>query len=251
MVKPKKHLGQHFLTDLTVVDKMVSAIEELKIDRLLEIGPGEGVLSDRLIKRYPEMVLIELDHESIVHLRANYPTLGNRLIEADVLKWEIPSGNWTIVGNFPYNISNQIMFKVFENRSDINAVVGMFQKEVAERITANPGSKTYGILSVLIQAFYKVQYLFTVPEDAFRPPPKVKSGVIKLVRNGNETLDCDLAFFTSIVKQAFNQRRKMLRNSLKAHINELNQNLIQNYLTMRPEQLHYEDFVKLARALKP
>ena len=251
MVKPKKHLGQHFLTDLTVVDKMVSAIEELKIDRLLEIGPGEGVLSDHLIKRYPEMLLIELDHESIVYLRANYPTLGNRLIEADVLKWEVPSGNWTIVGNFSYNISNQIMFKVFENRSDINAVVGMFQKEVAERITANPGSKTYGILSVLIQAFYEVQYLFTVPEDAFRPPPKVKSGVIKLVRNGNKTLDCDLAFFTSIVKQAFNQRRKMLRNSLKAHINELNQNQIQNYLTMRPEQLHYEDFVKLARALKP
>ena len=182
MLKPKKSLGQHFLTDESVIDRMVDAISKLNIDNLIEIGPGEGVLSKDLIPKYPEMSLIELDRESVAHLRNLYPYLNERLIEADVLKWELPEGQWTIVGNFPYNISSQIIFKMIENRTQVPALVGMFQKEVAERIVAPSGSKTYGILSLLTQAFYRGEYLFTVDEHAFRPPPRVKSGVIKLVR---------------------------------------------------------------------
>ncbi|MDC1221324.1 16S rRNA (adenine(1518)-N(6)/adenine(1519)-N(6))-dimethyltransferase RsmA [Salibacteraceae bacterium] len=251
MVKPKKSLGQHFLTDESVIDRMVEAIDELDIGNLIEIGPGEGVLSKDLIPKYPEMSLIELDRESVAHLRNLYPYLNERLIEADVLKWDLPEGQWTIVGNFPYNISSQIIFKMIENRTQVPALVGMFQKEVAERIVAPSGSKTYGILSVLTQAFYRGEYLFTVDEHAFRPPPRVKSGVIKLVRKESLELNCDVPFFFAIVKQAFNQRRKMLRNSVKSFLTESNLPLVEEYLTMRPEQLDVEDFVKLAQHLKP
>ena len=251
MVKPKKSLGQHFLTDESVIDRMVEAIDELDIGNLIEIGPGEGVLSKDLIPKYPEMSLIELDRESVAHLRNLYPYLNERLIEADVLKWELPEGQWTIVGNFPYNISSQIIFKMIENRTQVPALVGMFQKEVAERIVAPSGSKTYGILSLLTQAFYRGEYLFTVDEHAFRPPPRVKSGVIKLVRKESLELNCDVPFFFAIVKQAFNQRRKMLRNSVKSFLTESNLPLVEEYLTMRPEQLDVEDFVKLAQHLKP
>jgi 16S rRNA (adenine1518-N6/adenine1519-N6)-dimethyltransferase len=223
----------------------------LNIDNLIEIGPGEGVLSKDLIPKYPEMSLIELDRESVAHLRNLYPYLNERLIEADVLKWELPEGQWTIVGNFPYNISSQIIFKMIENRTQVPALVGMFQKEVAERIVAPSGSKTYGILSLLTQAFYRGEYLFTVDEHAFRPPPRVKSGVIKLVRKESLELNCDVPFFFAIVKQAFNQRRKMLRNSVKSFLTESNLPLVEEYLTMRPEQLDVEDFVKLAQHLKP
>jgi 16S rRNA (adenine1518-N6/adenine1519-N6)-dimethyltransferase len=251
MLKPKKSLGQHFLTDKSVIDRMVDAISKLNIDNLIEIGPGEGVLSKDLIPKYPEMSLIELDRESVAHLRNLYPYLNERLIEADVLKWELPEGQWTIVGNFPYNISSQIIFKMIENRTQVPALVGMFQKEVAERIVAPSGSKTYGILSLLTQAFYRGEYLFTVDEHAFRPPPRVKSGVIKLVRKESLELNCDVPFFFAIVKQAFNQRRKMLRNSVKSFLTESNLPLVEEYLTMRPEQLDVEDFVKLAQHLKP
>jgi 16S rRNA (adenine1518-N6/adenine1519-N6)-dimethyltransferase len=251
MLKPKKSLGQHFLTDESVIDRMVDAISKLNIDNLIEIGPGEGVLSKDLIPKYPEMSLIELDRESVAHLRNLYPYLNERLIEADVLKWELPEGQWTIVGNFPYNISSQIIFKMIENRTQVPALVGMFQKEVAERIVAPSGSKTYGILSLLTQAFYRGEYLFTVDEHAFRPPPRVKSGVIKLVRKESLELNCDVPFFFAIVKQAFNQRRKMLRNSVKSFLTESNLPLVEEYLTMRPEQLDVEDFVKLAQHLKP
>jgi 16S rRNA (adenine1518-N6/adenine1519-N6)-dimethyltransferase len=251
MLKPKKSLGQHFLTDKSVIDRMVDAISKLNIDNLIEIGPGEGVLSKDLIPKYPEMSLIELDRESVAHLRNLYPYLNERLIEADVLKWELPEGQWTIVGNFPYNVSSQIIFKMIENRTQVPALVGMFQKEVAERIVAPSGSKTYGILSLLTQAFYRGEYLFTVDEHAFRPPPRVKSGVIKLVRKESLELNCDVPFFFAIVKQAFNQRRKMLRNSVKSFLTESNLPLVEEYLTMRPEQLDVEDFVKLAQHLKP
>ncbi len=251
MVKPKKSLGQHFLTDESVIDRMVKTIDELDIENLIEIGPGEGVLSKDLIPRYPEMSLIELDRESVAHLRNLYPYLNDRLIEADVLKWELPQGQWTIVGNFPYNISSQIIFKMIENRTQVPALVGMFQKEVAERIVAPSGSKTYGILSVLTQAFYRGEYLFTVDEHAFKPPPRVKSGVIKLVRKETLELNCDVPFFFAIVKQAFNQRRKMLRNSVKSLLTDSNLPLVEQYLTMRPEQLGVEDFIKLAQHLKP
>lgn len=251
MLKPKKSLGQHFLTDESVIDRMVDAISKLDIDNLIEIGPGEGFLSKDLLPKYPEMSLIELDRESVAYLINLYPYLNERLIEADVLKWKIPEGQWTIVGNFPYNISSQIIFKMIENRTQVPALVGMFQKEVAQRIVAPSGSRTYGILSVLTQAFYTGEYLFTVDEHAFRPPPRVKSGVIKLVRKEKLELECDIPFFFAIVKQAFNQRRKMLRNSVKSFLTETNLPLVKEYLTMRPEQLNVEDFVKLARHLKP
>jgi 16S rRNA (adenine1518-N6/adenine1519-N6)-dimethyltransferase len=251
MVKAKKSLGQHFLIDQDVVHQIIDGICELKIENIVEVGPGEGVLTDLLLPVYPNMMMVELDRESIAHLRANHPSLGEKLVEADVLKWSLPEGNWTIVGNFPYNISSQIIFKMIENREQVNALVGMFQKEVAERIVAPSGSKTYGILSVLTQAFYNAEYLFTVSENAFRPPPKVKSGVIRLVKKENIELNCDVPFFFSLVKQAFNQRRKMMRNSIKAYLTDENIIHVEKYLTMRPEQLDFEDFVMLARHLKP
>jgi len=250
-IKPKKGLGQHFLRDFAVAQRIALSVDVLAPAQLLEIGPGEGVLTELLLPKYPQLSVIEIDSESVDHLRRAYPSLGERLHYDDFLKWTFPVGHWVIIGNFPYNISSQIIFRAIEQRSVVDGLVGMFQKEVAERIAAGPGSKTYGILSVLTQSYFDVEYLFTVDASAFHPPPKVQSGAIRLKRKTDYEPDCDEKFLFSIVKAAFNQRRKMLRNSVKAYLNESNMDAVEPYLTKRPEQLSFQDFAFLAKQLKP
>ncbi len=249
-VKPKKHLGQHFLNDREVARKIVNALNSTQ--SVLEIGPGTGVLTQFLVE-LPDtnLHLIDLDQESIKYLEQHYTKLAGNIHFGDFLKED--SGKWfnqpySVIGNFPYNISSQILFKVVDERNHIPEVVGMFQKEVAERVAEKPGSKAYGIISVLIQAYYDVTYLFTVDEHVFTPPPKVKSGVIRLVRNDREALPCDEKRFKTVVKVAFNQRRKTLRNSVKslipAHVDHT-----QPLFQQRPEQLSVEDFIELTQLL--
>lgn len=251
MVKPKKALGQHFLRDEQVVDRIVEALEPIQPDQLLEVGPGEGVLTERLLPLYPKLHIVEVDAESVLHLRQQFAVYEDQLTHTDFLKWSLPDGTWTVIGNFPYNISSQIVFRILEHRDQVDGMVGMFQKEVAARIASPPGSKDYGILSVLTQCYYDVEYLFTVEPEAFFPPPKVRSGVIRMMRKTDDTPDCDETFFFKLVKMAFNQRRKMLRNSIKPFLTEDRAELISEYLTKRPEQLDFKDFVKLSRVLKP
>ena len=252
-VKPKKHLGQHFLNDKGIASAIVDAVDE-KTEHLLEIGPGTGVLTDFIIqKNIRDFKIIEIDRESVSFLNEKYPELKDQLVLGDFLKLdlnEIFSKKFSIVGNFPYNISSQILFKVWEQRQQVNEVVGMFQKEVAMRVAAPPGSKTYGILSVLLQAYYDIEYLFTVDEDVFTPPPKVKSGVIRLRRNTVIQLDCNEKFFKTVIKTAFNQRRKTISNSLKSlgfkdHLNEL-----AHLAKQRPEQLSVAEFVEITKVLE-
>ncbi|OJJ21511.1 16S rRNA (adenine(1518)-N(6)/adenine(1519)-N(6))-dimethyltransferase [marine bacterium AO1-C] len=253
MVKPKKHLGQHFLTDLSIAERIV---DQLCLHRgythLVEIGAGTGVLTDFLLKSEKFTThIIEIDTESVQYLQKHYPELAPRITEGDFLNTDLgalfdqqPIG---IIGNFPYNISSQIFFKVLDHRQQVQEVVCMLQKEVAERIAAGPGSKTYGILSVLLQAYYDIEYKFTVPPDVFDPPPKVHSGVITLVRNEVEKLDCDEKLFKRIVKQGFNNRRKTLRNALKSiQLPEALKPL--ELLNKRAEQLSVADFVTLTQA---
>ncbi len=242
-VKPKKKLGQHFLTDQNIARKIVDSLGG-DVRNVLEIGPGMGVLTQFLLER-PELNLhvVEIDRESVEYLTLHFPHLKNIWSE-DFLKADIArkfDGDFSVIGNFPYNISTQILFKVLENRDRIPEVVGMFQKEVAERIASKHGSKSYGIMSVLLQAFYDIEYLFTVPEHVFSPPPKVKSAVIRLTRNKVSELPCNEVFFVKVVKAAFNLRRKMLRNSLK----EITAHLPQGFAEKRPEQLSVADFVEL------
>ncbi len=215
-VRAKKALGQHFLTDQSIAKNIVGA---LRGRQALEVGPGMGVLTQYLLPR-PELALkvIELDNESVVYLKKHYPELGDNLIEGDFLKMDLDGifeGEYSVIGNFPYNISSQIFFKILEHRDRIPEVVCMIQKEVAERIAEKPGTKTYGILSVFLQAWYDIEYLFTVGSGAFNPPPKVQSAVIRLTRNSRTDLGCDEKLFRTVVKTAFGQRRKTLRNSLK------------------------------------
>jgi 16S rRNA (adenine1518-N6/adenine1519-N6)-dimethyltransferase len=251
-VKPKKRLGQHFLKDQNIAAKIVYALNDTT-ENLLEIGPGTGILTDIILQQtIPHFKVIEIDNESVVFLHEKYPELKESLIEGDFLKIDLSSiftAKFSIVGNFPYNISSQILFKVWDNRHQVTEVVGMFQKEVAERVAAKPGSKTYGILSVLLQAFYQIEYLFTVNEDVFIPPPKVKSGVIRLIRNDVETLDCNEKRFKTIIKTAFNQRRKVIANSLKSmgfkdHLDQLS-----HLAGQRPEQLSVEEFIVITQVL--
>lgn len=249
-VKAKKALGQHFLRDEVVAKKIVDALPDAGESLVIEIGPGDGVLSKYLFERHKKLLLFDVDHESISYLKQRYPMHTDQIKLQDFLKWTFDRES-LIIGNFPYNISSQIVFKVIEHRAFVPFLVGMFQKEVAERIASPSGSKVYGILSVLTQLFYDVEYLFTVDELCFDPPPKVKSGVISLRRKPNLELDCDYKMFVSIVKRSFNQRRKMLRKSLKDLINEDNIGLIELYLTLRPEQLDYTDFIELTKALSP
>jgi 16S rRNA (adenine1518-N6/adenine1519-N6)-dimethyltransferase len=219
-VRPKKHLGQHFLRDHNIAAKIAAGLTmHGDYRQVLEIGPGTGVLTQFLLKdsRF-ETRVIEIDKESVAALRSEYPDLGDRLIEGDFLKAGedlMPEGNFAVIGNFPYNISSQILFRVLEWRDRIPEVTGMFQKEVALRIASGPRNKDYGILSVLLQAWYDIEYLFSVPPTVFVPPPKVQSGVIRLKRNNTVKLDCDEALFIRVVKTGFNQRRKTLRNALK------------------------------------
>lgn len=244
-VKAKKHLGQHFLNDYSIAEDIVSQLE-YKNKTTLEIGPGMGVLTQFLTNRDTNLEVVELDRESVFYLRLNYPKL--KIIEGDFLQLDIDElyqEPISLIGNFPYNISSQILFKAFENRDKITEVVGMFQKEVAERIASVKGKKK-GILSVLLQAFYNIEYCFTVEPHVFTPPPKVKSGVIKLVRNDRKKLDCDEKLFIQIVKAGYNQRRKTLRNALKA-FNLESDTQIDLLLKRRAEELAMEDFIILTK----
>lgn len=243
-------MGQHFLKDLSVAQKIAETIEEGPV---LEIGPGMGVLTQFLLKNPRiQLTAIEIDRESVAYLKEWYPEL--HLIEGDFLKLDLdviyPSGNFNVIGNYPYNISSQIFFKVLEYKDRIPVCSGMIQKEVAERIASKPGNKAYGILSVLLQAYYNIKYLFTVDEHVFNPPPKVKSAVIRMTRNERKHLDCDETLFKQVVKTAFNQRRKQMRNSLQPLIGKGNPLLEEKIFTKRPEQLSVEEFVELTRMIQ-
>jgi len=249
-VKPKKYLGQHFLKDKNIAEKIVNALTSEKIKNVIEIGAGTGILTGFLLEKDFLLHIIEIDVESVDYLQEHFPELKNRLLNEDFLKFNLQntfSDDIAIIGNFPYNISSQIVFKVLENKKIVKELVGMFQKEVAERITAKPGNKTYGILSVLTQAYYDTEYLFSVSEGVFFPPPKVKSGVIRLTRKETAELDCDEVFFKQVVKTGFNQRRKTLRNSLKS----ITQNIETTHelFNKRPEQLTYKQFAKLTNLI--
>lgn len=253
LVKAKKHLGQHFLTDKNIAQRIVDGlIHTDKYNQVLEVGPGMGVLSDILLQREDlQTYLIDIDVESFQFLREKYPQLGDRLINGDFLKLnfaDIFPGKFAVIGNFPYNISSQILFKILENRQNVVEMVGMFQKEVAERCASKPGSKEYGILSVFIQAYYEIEYLFTVKPGTFNPPPKVNSGVIRLTRNEVEELDCDEKLFWRVVKAGFNQRRKTLRNALSAVVpkDRLGEH---PFYEKRAETLSVADFVELTNFL--
>ena len=250
-VRAKKALGQHFLTDLNIARKIATSLSGGSAeapDKVLEVGCGMGVLTQFLLERNDIVTYgAEIDTESVEYLHAHYPAFAPRLTEGDFLKMDLRETygeRLKIIGNFPYNISSQIFFKVLENRDIVPECVGMIQKEVAVRLAEPPGSKEYGILSVLLQAWYDIDYLFTVGEKVFNPPPKVKSAVVRLVRNNVEKLDCDEQLFIKVVKASFGQRRKMLRNSLKAAFGNFGGNE-HRFFTMRAEQLSVADFVEL------
>jgi 16S rRNA (adenine1518-N6/adenine1519-N6)-dimethyltransferase len=253
-VRAKKHLGQHFLTDKNICQKIAAQyIGHMGCTRVLEIGPGMGALTTFLLERKElEVHVMEIDKESVAYLQQHFPALKETLHEADFLRVDLRKimGDqpFAVVGNFPYNISSQILFKCLDYRDQIPEIMGMFQKEVAERVAEKPGSKTYGIMSVLLQAFYDITYCFTVDEHVFNPPPKVKSGVIRCVRNQREVFPCDEKKFIQIVKMSFNQRRKTIRNSLKQLIG--NYSFDHPYLSLRPEVLSVEQFIELTQAIE-
>lgn len=252
-VKPKKHLGQHFLTDLSIAEKIAGALTgHLDTKKVLEIGPGMGVLTDFLLEEDWDLYLVDIDAESIRYLHQRYPNLGTKIIAGDYLKQDFSitmKGSYAVIGNFPYNISSQIFFKILEERMHVTEVVCMLQKEVAQRIASPKGNKDYGILSVLLQAYYDIEFLFSVPPGVFNPPPKVNSGVIRLKRNAVEWLGCDEKLFFRVVKQGFATRRKTLRNALKplglsAILKE------DPILDKRAEQLDVQEFVILTKKLQ-
>lgn len=249
-VKAKKFLGQHFLTDERLAERIVDSLST-ETNHVLEIGPGMGVLTKYLIKKDElDFHVVEIDRESVAYLHDHYPTLD--VIEGDFLQYDLTSlfhDTFSIIGNFPYNISSQILFKVFDNRDRVSEVVGMFQKEVAERVAAGPGSKTYGILSVLLSAFYNTEYLFTVNENVFNPPPKVKSAVIRLRRNDVKSLECDEKLFVQVVKAGFNQRRKTLRNALR-QLNLPLDRISEETLAKRAEQLSVAQFIEITKTIE-
>ena len=248
-VRAKKHLGQHFLKNETIAEKIVSSLPiSNNYDTILEIGPGMGVLTKYLINiTEKKLIAVDIDSESIDYLNKKFPSL--QAIEADFLKLnlkDLTNDKLSVIGNFPYNISSQILFKVLENKEIVPYIVGMFQKEVAQRIASGPGNKEYGILSVLMQTFYDIEYLFSVDENEFIPPPKIKSGVLLFKLKENKTLSCDQRLFFNVVKTGFNQRRKTLRNALKPLNVDLSGTVSENYLNKRAEQLSYEDFEVLS-----
>ena len=252
-VKAKKYLGQHFLKDEEVAQKIADTLTLEDYKKILEIGPGMGVLTKYLLEKEITTHVIEIDPESVEYLQANYLNLASRIIEKDFLKYDLnetfKGEPFAIIGNFPYNISTQIVFKTLEMRDQIPEFSGMFQKEVAKRICSKEGSKVYGILSVLTQAFYNAEYLFTVLPEVFNPPPKVESGVLRLTRKENQTLPCDEKLFFKVVKTAFQQRRKTLRNSLKTL--NLSDNLREDVIFgKRPEQLSVSEFIKLTTLIE-
>ena len=250
-VRPKKHLGQHFLTDANIARNIAGGLTNTGYQQVLEVGPGMGMLTQFLINSEHQVHVVEIDTESVAYLHQEYPQLRDQIIEGDFLKLDLSSlfqKPVAVIGNFPYNISSQIVFKTLEHRDLIPEFVGMFQKEVAERICEKPGSKTYGILSVLVQAFYETEYLFNVSRFVFQPPPKVASGVLRLRRKEDYKLPCDEKLFFRVVKAAFQQRRKTLRNSLKSF--QIPPNLKEDTIFgQRPEQLGVADFVRLTKMI--
>ena len=278
-VRAKKSLGQHFLTDLStarkIAESLIVPVKEAGTEAdcmagthltdVLEIGPGMGVLTQYLLQRQDiRLKMVEIDRESVDYLLVHFPQVNGALIEADFLKLRLETffkGEFCIIGNFPYNISSQIFFRILDYKDSVPQVVCMIQKEVAERLAEKPGSKTYGILSVLLQAWYDIEYLFTVGEGAFNPPPKVKSAVIRLVRNSRTDLGCDESLFKAVVKTAFNQRRKTMRNSLRPIVSAKASRenwddgqtaafLANPVFDLRPERLGVEDFISLTRMLQ-
>ncbi len=252
-IKPKKHLGQHFLNDETIAEAIANTLSLDGYDSVLEIGPGMGVLTKYLLEKPVNTYVVEIDTESVDYLNAHYPKLHDRIISKDFLKYNIneifENRQFAIIGNFPYNISTQIVFRALEYRNQIPEFSGMFQKEVAQRICEKKGTKAYGILSVLVQAFYEAEYLFTVSEDVFIPPPKVKSGVLRLRRHADFSLPCSEKLFFSVVKTAFQQRRKTMRNSLKSM--NLSDSLREDVIfDLRPEQLDVQQFIALTQKIE-
>ena len=252
-VKPKKALGQHFLTDLTIAEDIALTLSDYMDVPVLEVGPGMGVLTQFLLDEGHNLKVVEIDDESVDYLNKNFKKLKDRIIEEDFLQLNLDKvfeGKICVIGNYPYNISSQIFFKVLDYRDKVICCSGMLQKEVAERIAAKPGTKTYGILSVLLQAWYDIEYLFTVPEHVFYPPPKVKSGVIRLKRNNVTELGCNERLFKTIVKASFGQRRKTLRNSLKVFFTKDKETLNTEIFKLRPEQLSVAQFIELTRLVE-
>ena len=252
-VKAKKHLGQHFLTDENIAKKIANSLQFSGYDKVLEVGPGMGVLTKYLLEKETETFVAEIDTESIAYLKEHYPQLKENHFVGDFLKTDFskifPNEQVAVIGNFPYNISSQILFHIIENYQQIPEMAGMFQKEVAERTAAVPRTKDYGILSVMVQAYYDVKYLFTVHENVFNPPPKVKSGVISLLRNPKEGLAGNETLFKNIVKAGFNQRRKKLSNALKVmNIPEALSG--HNFLNLRAEELSVQDFISFTNEWK-
>lgn len=247
-VRPKKSLGQHFLTDESIASRIADTIDCCPDLPVIEVGPGMGMLTKYLIDKGRKLTVVELDDESVAYLRATYPSLDGHIVEGDFLKLSLPdvvgAEKLCVIGNYPYNISSQIFFRVLDYKDNVDVCSGMLQREVAERIAAPAGNKTRGILSVLIQAWYNVEYLFTVSEHVFNPPPKVKSGVIRLIRNDVTDLGCDERLFRTVVKTTFGQRRKTLRNSVKPL---LPPGVVADHylLSLRPEQLSVAQFVEL------
>ena len=266
-VKPKKALGQHFLKDLSIAKAIADTVDRFPGLPILEVGPGMGVLTQYLVPKQRELKVVEIDDESVTYLRDTYPELEDSIVADDFLKMHLDhlfdGRPFVLTGNYPYNISSQIFFKMLDNKDLIPCCTGMIQKEVAERITASPGCKAYGILSVLIQAWYEVEYLFTVHEHVFNPPPKVKSAVIRMTRNDVTSLGCDEALFKRVVKTTFNQRRKTLRNNIRPLLADINNQrqqagqaqvdfapMLENALfNQRPEQLSVEQFVDLTNLI--
>ena len=263
-VKPKKFLGQHFLTDLSIASAIADTVDACPGLPILEVGPGMGVMTQFLVRKSRELKVVEIDDESVRYLRRTYPDMEDSIIEDDFLKMHLErtfgGSPFVLTGNYPYNISSQIFFRVLDYKDLIPCCTGMVQKEVAERMAAAPGSKTYGILSVLLQAWYDVEYLFTVEPNVFNPPPKVRSAVVRLTRNGTTSLGCDEKLFRQLVKTTFNQRRKMLRNNIQPLLQSLstpdNKSPFKGdleglpFMTRRPEQLSVQDFVTLTLRLQ-
>ncbi len=265
-VRPKKFLGQHFLKDLPTAQAIADTVDAAPGLPILEVGPGMGVLTQYLLKKGRELKVVEIDFESVAYLLKTFPELGDGLLEEDFLQMQLDrtfgGREFVLTGNYPYNISSQIFFKMLEYRHLIPVCTGMIQKEVAERLAAAPGSKVYGILSVLIQLWYDVEYLFTVEPGVFNPPPKVKSAVVRLTRNGRTDCGCDERLLRRVVKTSFNQRRKMMRGSLKPLFAALNTEraggsqpegvadfLARPEMTRRPEQLSVEEFIELTNCI--
>ena len=252
-VRAKKHLGQHFLNDETIAQKIADTLTLNGYHKVLEIGPGMGVLTKYLLEKPIETFVIEIDTESVAYLQKHYPKLDGKIISKDFLKYNLTevlgTEPFAIIGNFPYNISSQIVFRLIQYRAQIPELVGMFQKEMAVRIVSPPGSKDYGIISVLTQAYYKGELLFDVDRSSFKPPPKVQSAVIRLERKPQMSLDCSESLFKSVVKQAFNQRRKMLRNSLKSLFPQSDL-MTDPFFNQRPEDLSLDDYISITKQIE-